>query len=347
MEKKDSQTQLTVTLVLVGFFKVILLGIVSWLLLHFFALVGFFVALSLPLWWLFFPRRIPCIGCQTREEGEYCPLCGKEVREGSPRSFRSMAAHMGIFLLLFLVSLGVIYAEREILEGLDISLTPKTATFEIPPRAQYRLGEIFPMRITLTGIKRSINAVQADFSFDPRRLELVEISTRESFASVFIQKEIDNKTGYGRLAGGVPSPGFSQERGVFGTVYFRGKTPGLADVEFLPSSMILANDGRGTNVLKGLASSHYLVLPEEVLDTERELQESALILEVLGTEEERKEQMLFFEPGEKVLGGDVEEDQITPSRTFGLGRSLLRVLNRFNRLVINFWREMFAFVFSS
>ncbi len=345
MEKKDSQTQLTATLVLVGFFKVILLGIVSWVLLHFFALVGFFVALSLPLWWLIFPRRIPCIGCQIREEGDYCPLCGKEAREGSPRPFRSVAAHMGILILFFLISLGVVYAEQEILKNLGISLTPKTATFEIPPRAQYRLGEIFPMRITIAGIKRPINAVQADFSFDPRRLELVEISTRGSFASVFIQKEIDNKTGYGRLAGGVPNPGFSQKRGVFGTVYFRGKTPGLAGVKFLPSSMILANNGRGTNVLGKLASSHYLVLPEEISEAERELQESTLIPEVLGTREERKEQMLFFEPSERVLGEGVEEDQITPRRTFGLGRSLLRILYGVNRVIIAIWNRIYLMLF--
>ena len=89
-----------------------------------------------------------------------------------------------------------------------------------------------------------INAIQADLGFNPEKVEVVDISTQNSFANIFIQKEINNETGYARLTGGLPNPGFFSDRGIFGTVFFRGKQPGVVKIDFLPSSMVLANDGR-------------------------------------------------------------------------------------------------------
>lgn len=326
------------------FIKIIFFGIFSWVLLHFFALLGPFIALSLPIWWLFFPRKIPCIGCQFRSEGEFCPFCGREVQRDAPRRFRSVLIHMVLLFLLFLISLGTVYGERELLKELGITLIRRTATFEIPPRGQFRLGEVFPMKITISGIRRPINAIQADFSFDPQRLELMEFSTSESFATVFVQKEINNDQGFGRITGGVPNPGFFSERGTLATAYFRGKIPGLAEVKFLPSSMILANDGHGSNVLGKLGSSHYLILPETLSETEFEIQESVLLPEILEAREEQEEKMIFFEES-GVLGEKLGELEYGAPRRGFFAQKLLVVLNSFNSAVINFWERVYSFLF--
>ncbi len=318
-------------------FKIIFFVIASWLLLHLFAVAGPFVAFAFPIWWIFFPESVPCILCRVKEPGDYCFFCGREVTPGRSIGFRSVLFNMAFVLLVFLVSLGFVFLEIRILREFGIPSTPKTVSFVIPPKGQYRLGEVFPMEISMQGIKTPVNAVQADFTFDPRRLEIVEISTHASFANIFLQKEIDNEQGFGRLTGGLPNPGFSADHGVFGIVYFRGKMPGIAQVEFLPSSMVLANDGSGTNVLKGFATSSYLILPEEVADTEKERQEVIMFSEILGAKEEQKEQMLFFEESE-VLGEQIAESAVEQGRfRIRIGEILLRILHSIDKAIISLW----------
>lgn len=214
----------------------------------------------------------------------------------------------------------------------------KTVYFTIPPRGQYRLGEIFPMKIDINGIKKSINAVQADVSFDPQKLEVVTISTQGSFANIFIQKEINNEVGYARLTGGLPNPGFFAEHGIFGTIYFKTKSPGITKVEFLSSSLVLANDGKGSNVLKELAVGSYLILPDKISQDENNLQKSVIINpDVLGASA-GETQMTFYED-RKVLG-----IQTTPTVEKKQSNSivilLLSFLEKFNRFILTLWATM-------
>jgi len=316
--------------------KIVAFVFASWFLIHIIAVAGPFMAISLPIWWSFFPSYVPCILCRVKKPGEYCFFCGRESHSDMPVRLRSVFFNMFFILLISAVSLGAVYLEIRILRYFGYPATPKTVTFVIPPKGQYRLGEVFPMEISLKGIERPINALQVDFSVDPRRLEIVEISTKNSFANIFIQKEIDNEQGYGRLTGGLPNPGFFSDRGLFGTVYFRGKMPGLAQIKFLPSSMILANDGEGTNVLKNLSTASYLILPEEVSDTERELQETTLFTDILGASEDNQEQMLFFEEKKQILGEQIAERQQSKFR-FHLGETLFGILERIDRAIISLW----------
>ncbi len=253
------------------------LGLVlaSWVLVHVMSIFGWFVAVGYLTW---------------------CCLLSKKRF-----SWQKIAGHVTLIVLVSLLSGGLVYGETKALEQLGISLTKKTVEFVIPNEGQYRLGEIFPMKIEITGVTKPINAVQADIGFNPAHLEVVAISTDESFANIFIQKEINNDGGYARLTGGLPSPGWFSDRGTFGTVLFKAKAPGLTEVKFLPSSLILANDGKGTNVIKDLSSSSYLILPDKISKQEEERQKELLAdgHQVLG--EATQMQLEFYEP-ESVLG---------------------------------------------
>ena len=160
------------------------------------------------------------------------------------------------------------------------------------------------MKIEINGIKTPINSIQADIGFDSNSLEVVDISTKDSFASVFIQKEINNKVGYARLVGGLPNPGFSSDHGLFGTIYFKGKSPTFTQIAFLPSSFVLANDGRGSNVLKDYVTVAYIILPEKITVAEENRQKS-MVMEstVLGAHTQNPEntQITFFDDN-NVLG---------------------------------------------
>lgn len=251
-----------------------LIGLIfaSFIVVHILALFGIFLAMMYPVWWLLAPGTVPCLLCQTRKAGSYCPFCRAEVETrslSSPRNFRSSLLNASLVLVISFLSMTMIYFESLLLKNMGYAFSHSTISFEIPPEGQYKINEIFTMPIEVMGVERPINAVQADFVFDPRQLELVEIDTSDSFATVFIQKTIDNQIGYGRLSGGLPNPGFFADRGTFAQAVFKARQAGLATVRFIPSSLVLENDGNGTNLLKDLAIANYLIVPEAISPDEQ------------------------------------------------------------------------------
>lgn len=322
----------------------------SWLLVHLLAVFGLFLVVAYPVWWLLMPGQTVCFGCRFGKEGERCSFCRRQIdrtETTAPRSLSSAILNGGLVSLLALFSLGFVVAEAQVLKVLGFPPTAKTVSFLIPTKGQYRLGEVFPLKIEIGGIKTAINAVQADLGFDPKILEVVDISTQDSFANLFIQKEVNNEVGFARLTGGVPNPGFTQPSGVFETAFFRGKSPGAVKVEFLPSSLVLANDGRGTNVLKELAAASYLILPEEISPEESKQQENYLQTRVLGEQTTGKSsegatQLKFYEES-GVLGTQVGEAislKASPRRV-NVAEVLLAILEKIDRLIMDFWPRIY------
>lgn len=282
--------------------------VLSWIFVHVFAVLGVFLAVAYPIWWLIFPKATPCIFCRTTPLGEKCPACHEEVTidRRSPTNFMSVTRNFLIIMLISGISVLAVYGETLALGKLGIQLEEAKVEFIIQDKQQYKIGEIFPIDLNINSNGVSINAVQTDIAFNPDKIEIVKLSLEESFAQIFIQKEINNEDGYLRVTGGLPSPGFKGDNGHFATVYFKSKEAGLFDIQFLPSSLVLENDGNGTNVLKTYPKTSYLIKPEYVTETEKELQSTILSLNngVLGVDSTNK-QMLFFDTSgdtENVMG---------------------------------------------
>ncbi len=328
-------------------FNTILIIILSWIILHLLALFGIFLAIAYPLWWLANPRTTICFGCNTMAEKSICSLCQTPVNKAdlSPKNFGSSAKNALIILLVSFLSLGIVYAESRLLNYLGIPAAEKTVSFAIPPKAQYKIGEIFPLKLEIRGIKTPINAIQTDLSFDPRKLQVSDISTQDSFANIFIQKEINNQNGYARLTGGLPNPGFFSDRGLFATVYLQGKEPGLTTLEFLPTSMVLANDGRGSNVLKEYATVSYLILPEPISKSESDQQTTFFHTTVLGAST-REDQMTFYaDPA--VLGASakaISNEDLAQLRTESQANPFLLILEKINHLILTFWSKIYSLI---
>jgi len=307
--------------------KVVGFILASWFLIHLLAVFGAFLVVAYPLWWLVGPKKFPCLWCRIKEAKE----C----------TFSHSFLDAGLILAFTLISFGLVFAEGKILFKLGFPPTPKTVSFVIPSKGQYRLEEIFPMKMEVAGIKVPINAIQADVGFEPQKLEVVEISTQDSFASIFVQKETNNETGYARLTGGLPNPGFFADHGVLGTIFFKSKQPGVVRIEFLPSSMVLANDGRGTNVLKELTAVSYLILPEKISEEEEEMQKSLVSKSVVLGEKAEETQMKFYEE-ERILGAQVA-GEIEKGKRFNLGKVLFEFLEKIDRTILTFWGKIFSF----
>jgi len=326
---------------IINFFKIIGFLIFSWILIHFFAVFGPFVAVSYPIWWFFVPKKTFCLFCRIKKEGEICPFCHqvKKENEGNyPKNFRSIFLNSFLVLFFSIASFGLVFVEGRVLFKLGFPSTPKTVSFIIPSKGQFRLGENFPMKIDVAGIKTPINAIQADITFDPEQVEVIDINTADSFANIFIQKEINNEAGYARLSGGLPNPGFYGDHGIFGTVYFRGKVPGLTQVKFLPSSLVLANDGRGTNILKDLATASYLILPEKITEEEQEQQEVSL--QTFLNEKTSQTQLRLYQE-QRVLGSTMGLE-FQKGKVTVIWQTLYNFFEKIDRFILSFWEKIFS-----
>jgi len=334
--------QMSILKILSTAIKLFLLILLSWFLVHIFALLGIFISIGFFIWWLFYPRYSICFSCRVKRVGEYCNICRSTVTDALaryPKNLRSALINVLFLLLASLLSIFAVIIEYQVLQSAISPTSPKTVSFVIPSESQYKVGEIFPLKIQLTGIEVPINAIQADIGFDKNRLEVVEISTKDSFATVFLQKEMNNELGYARLSGGLPSPGFNAPTGLFGTVYFKAKQAGLAQISFLDTSLVLANDGEGTNVIKEFTVVSYLITPEKLPIDEQEMQNTLVLEDVLGVEEESNEnQILLFEDEQSdVLGVEDSDLQEMVDDDFGkknIFDTILEILTKIDLFIM-------------
>ena len=309
--------------------NIIFIPIIAWFLSHIFAVFGFFLAVTYPGWWLVFPTQHLCLWCR--------------IRKLSVCSFSHSFYSGGLVLLFSIFSVGVVFAESRILQKFGFPPTPKTVSVVIPTTGQYLLGQVFPARVEIFGVKHPIATVQADVGFDAKILRVINISTNGSFAKIFVQKKIDNEVGYARLSGGLSGLGFLGDQGLFGIVFFQGISPGLAKVEILPSSMVLANDGHGTNVIKELASATYLVLPE-MISAEEEIQQNQtdysdkFVLGEKTTTEEEGTQIKFYDETE-VMGVQTKLDEAN-SRKTNLIDAFFGFLMTIDKIILSFWQKI-------
>mgnify|MGYP001604339207 CR=1 FL=1 len=102
-----------------------------------------------------------------------------------------------------------------------------------------------------------MNAASGVIFFPSDKLEVVSLLKSASIFSLWAQEpSFSNSAGTVNFEGAVLSPGFTGSSGKIITVNFRVKTPGAADLSF-SSGSILANDGQGTDILKGLGTARF------------------------------------------------------------------------------------------
>lgn len=235
----------------VGFLLVFLT--LSWVLIHFLAIFGVFLALALPLLHLVFYPHILCFWCRLK---------------GDTHSLKHSLIDSVLILILTFISLPIVYFEYQLVTRVTNPVQiAQVAQFMIPSKSQHPVGEVFALKIELMNIPSSINVAQADLSFDPSIVEVVDITTEGSLASFFVQKEFDNQKGYLRISGGVPNPGYRNPSGLLATAYLKGLKPGAIELKYLESSLVLANDGRGTNLLADIPTIPFIITPNQPGDS--------------------------------------------------------------------------------
>lgn len=117
-----------------------------------------------------------------------------------------------------------------------------------PDTGAVSVDSVIPVGIFLTSTGQPVNAISATISFPMDKLEVVAIDSSDSILDFWIeQPSYSNETGIVKFSGIAFNPGFTGQAGNLLVVRFRAKAEGSAEVRFV-SNLILANDGRGTQV---------------------------------------------------------------------------------------------------
>lgn len=331
----------------------VLLLVALWLLIHIFALVGLLVA---PLYWILWSLKhqmVPCISPMMSKTKDYCVWCNARVVPNLPHwpvQVKSTIKNISLIIVVSLASLMFVYIELLALGLVAINPLNKdreanngeVAFIESTGNKQYYIGEIIPMPIELEQVKTSVNAVQADIGFDPKSFELLDFTLDGSFANIFIQKQIDNDKGYGRISGGLPNPGFMGDRGVFATALLKTKQSGLLGVYFLPTSAVLANDGKATNLLQENYSITFDVINESIPKEKLQEQEK-MYLKRSGVSlytQSQNESYLEFTDG--VILGAATSKELEEAQKEALKKEQKALVHRYDAFVIRVWTGWFT-----
>ncbi len=151
---------------------------------------------------------------------------------------------MIIFRAVFVVSfLGILFGA---------SLVSAQIVSAFPAKKTISLGENVSVKVVVSSPLQAMNAVSAALSY-PASLSVVSIDKGGSVIDFWTEEP--HVVGGKILFEGVAlSPGYQGSSGVLFTVTFSGKKQGIAQLVFT-NAAILANDGLGSNIIKGLGAA--------------------------------------------------------------------------------------------
>jgi hypothetical protein len=131
-----------------------------------------------------------------------------------------------------------------------------------PSSGEYELSKVFSVNVFVSSLDQQINAVSGTISFPKDKIEVISFSKAGSIISFWVQEpSFSNSVGTLSFEGVVFNPGFIGSSGKIITINFKTKGTGNASLDFI-SALVLANDGKGTNILKNQRPASFNILPK-------------------------------------------------------------------------------------
>lgn len=131
-----------------------------------------------------------------------------------------------------------------------------------PSSGSYSIGQTFTTSVYVSSSDQSMNAASGIISFPKDKLEVISLSKDGSIFNLWVQEpSFSNISGTINFEGIVWNPGFIGHSGKIFNITFKTKTAGTATI-ILSSGSILANDGKGTNILSSLGSATFNISPK-------------------------------------------------------------------------------------
>ncbi len=153
---------------------------------------------------------------------------------------------------LILRSSKVFVATVAIVSSFLIADAAFAATLSISPSTGvYQSGSTFTARVVVNTQGDPINAADGALKFNPQELSVVSVNRSSSIFNLWVtEPAFSNSAGSISFSGGLPS-GYTGSNGTIMNITFRAIGSGAAKVNFTSGS-VLANDGRGSNVLTSM-----------------------------------------------------------------------------------------------
>ncbi len=127
----------------------------------------------------------------------------------------------------------------------------------IPASGSYNIGEIFSVNVTVSSADQPLNAIDGIVTFPTGILEVSSLAKDNSVLNLWVEEPTySNNTGKIAFSGVAVNPGFTGASGKVLKINFKVKKAGTAEVLFSAGS-ILANDGKGTNILTGFNNGQF------------------------------------------------------------------------------------------
>ena len=125
---------------------------------------------------------------------------------------------------------------------------PARVSLDIPNNITAGEEISVPLRLSTREV---MNAAEFYFIFPTDLLEVSRVDTAGSFYQLWVTNspKFDNIDGEISFEGGLPTPGFSGNDGLVGTIVFKAKQSGRGQITLnQEKSRVLANDGKGTKI---------------------------------------------------------------------------------------------------
>lgn len=134
--------------------------------------------------------------------------------------------------------------------------TEKTATLFLAPLSNR--GTDLTVNIILDPGGQAVNAVGTIVYFPADKLAIDRIDETDSACEFFMDEEFNNASGTLKFSCGTPTPGI-EKKSELAQIIFKKKKSGWATLNFDTETMVLANDGYSTNILKMLRGQKILI----------------------------------------------------------------------------------------
>jgi len=131
-----------------------------------------------------------------------------------------------------------------------------------PSSASYTLGNTFSIDVKVNTGGQAINAAQGTLVYDTNAFESVSISKSGSVFTLWTQDPVVSPAdGTISFGGGIPNPGFTGSSGKLFSISLKVRTTGIGTINW-SSGAVLANDGKGTNILASMGGGSYALNPK-------------------------------------------------------------------------------------
>ena len=159
-----------------------------------------------------------------------------------------------ISLIFFLLVAQLFLSSESFASGASLYISPSAKSCQV--------GQSLTVAVFVSSEGQAMNAAQGIISFPADKLSVSSISKSGSVVSLWTQEpSFSNSAGTVSFEGIVLNPGFIGSAGKIISINFKARAAGDAIVNF-SSGSILANDGKGTNILAGFGNARFNIESE-------------------------------------------------------------------------------------